>query len=1541
MIKNRKFNNFFVTIYQLYHPQFSKEALDFYLVILNIFPLLQIIDLIDLQSIPINSESNQLVLIIRGLSFYNILSNSNKQDLIFVIFIFNLIVVALLYFLFRNNNSGFVKKTLQVCLIIQGTVFTIPFIKISTDIIIWDYVCDSFLCSQENMVVLQIIGAVNIVMSFIFLISQILFCRADKLQEDSNFTTLRYNLIETLLRHVSKIVLVILSFFKLGSSFMIVMTQIYLIYNYFESVIQRRVHNYDLCLNVIMLTLNICIYIQVNITELMSILTVMVCLNISIHQKLIQQLITNKNQCILQVASVIYHVTYNNKGSNPYLAQVIKSNHKCLKCKDFRNICKCVLKRIMLNNKDERNILIYSNYISNKKPVKALINTLESKNNDWYHKIAYQQSIKELNIQILRKQELSRKSQTDVNIDVNTVRKSVEYKTEAIQQYIRILRRQLLLWKGLIQGLKYIEDYVIEIKGLAKLMLTCKKLISFLNVEQQNVISMRVIQIYHATIYYNPRLVYSLENDINEILRTDRYKIDQSLNNYVLYEDRYLLLNVSLIQNIGYLINPDQTQIAKFLGSSIELVDIRRMDDLMPLHFSKSHYKFINNYIHNGTTQYDRKSIQIYLQKPEGFIFSANLQLDYKHDTLNDFIMTALICKQQNNNKIILFSNSGQILGMEQSVYEFIKDLNDGFQTTINEIISQGALIQLFIRNISQAVKQLKTLIESAGNTNLSNFVDQWNVGIDHKKSLKFCNSLYTSIQETLNDQTTDIQNVSFPIDQFIENNNAQTKNVIYNLDYFTHNYKEGQLSYYRVTILDDDIGAYQFSQKNPSSRNSVYKIQVQPIDEISLNDSPRIDMSSIQQNNNYKFITPQTPLNQTFKETKQQDEEYFIEKYDKSFDQNQYMAKINMFEKKPKEEKKKQSMRRNKNFGDISSIHSSQSSSNKEYEIIINQLQSHNRIVKPLLTISGILIGVLISILIIIMLNILTIQSNVNNQLQQINLLRKPQNISYVYTSILTQSVFKCTNLQGTSQQSPFIIYWNNLQLDYMNDYIYSMMQSLAVSVPLLSSSFNIYEVQGKTYKENQLITSIIKLEEFYDQFIQYFLITYNQSSANDSNIIYIETKGFIRQNIVMIIKLHSQVIQQLTQSITDSQLQVMNNYIYLMAVELIIVIILFTAQVKWWQNMDTISLDIMSIIQRLTFYQANLHVIRIEQVVKQLENIESNDWINKNQGETMFETEKVTITQKDQSSTKQLLSRFPQDNYFNKSNYIGLFTLLMFNIIFNVIGYIIYNSKNSLFQPSLLSMSNYVSFLHNVDASMLYGSLIKLDSVLVGNDVSLINQSEIISTFQNYSNQLQPQLNNFVNFIYGSQLASNQKFNQLLYQNLCNFQSDKLVMCDTSLLQYEYWDQDDYTNLVSQGMLGYTNQYIKYVYQEFFYEFDHLQYQPNLTLIKNSIQSKTFQNFFLQYFLDMQEVLRQFLTLFLSQNQGLGLDIIIVVEGYFLGFGLTFLLIMAYIFYRWIMWNQEQMNLLRQMIGIIPTFQNNSANFRAYIYKIYSKLF
>ena len=37
---------------------------------------------------------------------------------------------------------------------------------------------------------------------------------------------------------------------------------------------------------------------------------------------------------------------------------------------------------------------------------------------------------------------------------------------------------------------------------------------------------MRVIQIYHAAIYYNPRLVYSLENDINEILRTDRYKID-------------------------------------------------------------------------------------------------------------------------------------------------------------------------------------------------------------------------------------------------------------------------------------------------------------------------------------------------------------------------------------------------------------------------------------------------------------------------------------------------------------------------------------------------------------------------------------------------------------------------------------------------------------------------------------------------------------------------------------------------------------------------------------------------------------------------------------------------------------------------------------------------------------------------------------------------------------------------------------------------------------------------------------------------------
>lgn len=36
---------------------------------------------------------------------------------------------------------------------------------------------------------------------------------------------------------------------------------------------------------------------------------------------------------------------------------------------------------------------------------------------------------------------------------------------------------------------------------------------------------------------------------------------------------------------------------------------------------------------------------------------------------------------------------------------------------------------------------------------------------------------------------------------------------------------------------------------------------------------------------------------------------------------------------------------------------------------------------------------------------------------------------------------------------------------------------------------------------------------------------------------------------------------------------------------------------------------------------------------------------------------------------------------------------------------------------------MSNYVSFLHNFDSSFMYGGLIKLDNMVLGNDVNDFN--------------------------------------------------------------------------------------------------------------------------------------------------------------------------------------------------------------------------
>ena len=53
---------------------------------------------------------------------------------------------------------------------------------------------------------------------------------------------------------------------------------------------------------------------------------------------------------------------------------------------------------------------------------------------------------------------------------------------------------------------------------------------------------------------------------------------------------------------------------------------------------------------------------------------------------------------------------------------------------------------------------------------------------------------------------------------------------------------------------------------------------------------------------------------------------------------------------------------------------------------------------------------------------------------------------------------------------------------------------------------------------------------------------------------------------------------------------------------------------------------------------------------------------------------------------------------------------------------------------------MTNYVSFLHNFDCTLLYGGFSKLDVALIGNNISNLNQTNTVYSFTVTLNKLQP---------------------------------------------------------------------------------------------------------------------------------------------------------------------------------------------------------
>ncbi|KAM3142902.1 hypothetical protein pb186bvf_004965 [Paramecium bursaria] len=1440
-----------------------------------------------------------------------------NNSIIYVLLIFHVILIFLMtYYSVRTRLST--QTHIQYTILIYCSILEFPIISIMIKFINHE----DF---QQKLIVC--LAVINLFVHFVIQILQQILGRSFSIDLDNKYFPLQQVVLNQFIRFYKVFTICIAYIFdnQLVNLALLTIYQFLQAYQQFKFISVNSFNVVQICC-----TQMICFIIYFNISIVWSLILIMLSYGISTqcHQYIYHKLIGNQSATDLNIAYVCSQLTQQNN-CNFIEQYFIFQNHKCIKCKDMSDISVCILKKLKLSKEqDRRTNLIYCDKISKLFPIKALIYLTKCSNDLRIdYEIRYTCKIQDLVNQINKRQRIHEQKDLANTLTVSQIRQSVKLQQQTIKQFIKNIKEQIKFWENALQGFQSHLQYLVQMKKLAKVMIENKnKLKQLMEKQNFNIIELKIFQFHYAIVYLSQKNIYSYQKQIDEKLMIDRYKQDKNVNNKVLFEGRYILVQTSLVFNRGQLINFNSSNYNQFFNLPInQLNQLKCIEDLMPQFKRSTHNKFIDNYIRKGYSSFDKNGLNIFICNPEGYIIMANLQLNYDNSIMNDVILTGLIAKEQNINKAILISTDGQILGMDQGSFELIYRSFKA-DVGITELVKRGYFIQAFIKNIQKSMDTLNQIVSSQNECQLMNITDQW------QSENYYSNYMQKNTQINQNEIINKDSN--YKVNQNYSEFNLGN-NLFYNLYFIKHFHKDGEMCYFKIMIIDQE---YDYQKKGISNQSKSKNSQqsLSRSDEASNScEGIRDNCISIQisqLNQKYKFFSllqsqdkqldlvnedfsNQNEIHDVILTSRQQNQQFVKQVKDQNFYQQNRFLKENHVEP---------------------SMTSQRSSQDSLYLTLINNLYSNNKMVKQLVKISYVLTLTFIYTIIIIFVNHSQIENSVNNQLNQIELLRKPQNISYVYTSLSIQLLFKYANQKGIIELSPFMVYWNQVQQIYMQKYIESLIVPLNIEVPIIASSFMDNVIVEHIFIQDQQYEIEVSLSQFYNQIVQQFCLLRDDDKFQE-NIITLMNKGYLRENIIKLLNLNDRLLKQINKIVTNLQQSEINTFMLSIIIEILALMVIYNIQHRWWKQIDKIMTELVLIIHRAKVSQIQQQIQNLRQIEEILLK-EDFSWIQSPISNIILNSEDKEDTEKGQSN-QQLISIMPQDYYINKLNLIICISILIINIMFNVTGYLIYYEQNTIFQRSLSTISNYVQFLHDVDSSILYGGMVKLDGPLNG-DQTYIDQEEIIKALQNTSNQLLPQLNILQQMIYSSQLQDNVMFQQLLFENLCETSSKQLVMCDLNQISQEYWEKDQYNYLIYNGIIGYTNQFIKYITENYQYEFSTLSYN-NIQSAKQTINQPIFQNFFLQYYLDMQETLRIFLKTFHEQNTRMGQDIIQLLQGYYIIFGIIFLFINGVSYYYWIKYNQYQIYLSLQIIGIIPHSQVISQNFKSQVLKLYKDIY
>ncbi|CAD8207103.1 unnamed protein product [Paramecium pentaurelia] len=259
-----------------------------------------------------------------------------------------------------------------------------------------------------------------------------------------------------------------------------------------------------------------------------------------------------------------------------------------------------------------------------------------------------------------------------------------------------IIQYKINIWKFQIQGCQSIYDFQSFALPLSKKIIDC---ILYLREQQinvvkeeyikqcENILTLKICSMFHSFVLNDYCISFLCEQKISDIIKTETIFEQKTLSRSNILQDNTILVVLSIVKQLGQIINVNKSQLANYFEYSImEFNQINNIKELMPQYFGQQHDKFLQSYIKEAKTDLVFKDVITFGKTKTGFIIPQYINIYNNYNIMDDFTLIGGLTKIKESKNYLLFDESGRFIGITQEMSKLLipKDNQEFFLQNID-----------------------------------------------------------------------------------------------------------------------------------------------------------------------------------------------------------------------------------------------------------------------------------------------------------------------------------------------------------------------------------------------------------------------------------------------------------------------------------------------------------------------------------------------------------------------------------------------------------------------------------------------------------------------------------------------------------------------------------------------------------------------------------------------------------------------------------------------------------------------------------------